>query len=1534
MIKGLQLLVLSVSSFCLFGIELRAQNLLEFVGESKPQSQREGILSSFIRPKKFASCLPPSLPTTQILVRPKSIESLRASGMSENKIDRERQRASLILKTLPIESVGMISALDLHVLQIPTEQNADELISRLEQTGLYESIRQNCLFPPAITPDDPLFSSDQVSYLGPLDFENAWDITTGDESVTIAILDTGVQSTHSEFAGRLVPGYNAASCASTAAPGCGSTEPVSLVNPCGAHGTMVAGAAAATGDNNAGIAGINWEADIMPIRITDDSATCLASTSDMISAIIWASEHGADVINLSYSGAFDPDIQDAAEVARENGALLVMAAGNDSEDLGPLCLGLATSEYCQGQDMIIVGSTDGGTTSASLSAFSNFGGLVDLVAPGENISTTTVGNAYTSVSGTSLAAPIVAGLASLLLSVDSSLSPQDITQILLETADDMGSAGEDNFFGSGLIDADEALNTALTRSSSLYLADNRKLDFSLPRKPFKFWRPEFRSSGNPHQRIFAATSQNQGLISMSAKDLGRRDLHLAELPAEVAIGYASLFYRTHDGSHDFIFTDNGRKYVYYGTTNASGSNSGEPPVVRTLSCGPFSEISAIHLTESSGNTHRLIVTDRQANRIYSYILNPAGPDLCTSETSVSFTAPSFIKSLPGAAPRIFVGGSDSDGLRLRLFNAATLAPLAASMTISDESKARFGSPMIDTDTRQLILPVQFADHPTLGSHFLRVFDEDMAVVTSLSTCIGPVEIQQDFEGINRYRYVFCPISRSVNVYDLNWNLISRLNAPQGFKRMAIYSNGVTRYLAMLGSTKFLTLFTNTLAATPISFQESSLEMTSVMDDMTSLPSQDGVVTLNKERNEISHIDLSPLATSDTFRLPSSITDLVSTSPKRSFFVSSGADTAYSIEELFNGAWKMRLFDVGDHPTQILFRPGRLYTLNKDSDSVSIINLTSRAVSSLSTQDRPVSMALDLALNRLWTANQLGDSWTTLNITPGSEALIGHSALTFGPEKVLYDSDDDTLYLAGESSARSVDGSSNVGIATQSLSGTFSDMALISGGAWITSQEAITVDYMTRTTRTSTALSSSPQLLSSNGAIGVLGQLNDSQILSSTSITQEVDPFTHLFSTPTNLFLINSLTPSLRIFPFGNLTSSEPSGIQKTLLINPEKFSSDSLGNVWLADSRRLQLQRIDANYQIESLQNLTLNRPSDLVSWSARDRQYFLLRNLGAIMVWDTLNNRRSFFATCSAGKKIVLDTQNENLFVLCGTLNNIAQFQLKPNGDILSQSLIATQSRPFDMILDTARDRLFVSQRAHNSVALFDSSNMSAAPTTIATSNDPTALALNATNGNVYVFHAGPREYRTINGTTLAASSTQMVLNNISSAVFNPTSSQVYALNESSGAIHYDASALQFVPSGLNFLDPSMATDIAVSSTQSKVYVAYPNQNTLRIYAESGTITDLNLGAQPSKILAVDSLNRGYISNFADDTISVVNLTTNAVLSTISLTPGCGPRKMAQIDISGVSYISVLCESNDSVERFNATSYALSTALDLRVPD
>jgi hypothetical protein len=228
----------------------------------------------------------------------------------------------------------------------------------------------------------------------------------------------------------------------------------------------------------------------------------------------------------------------------------------------------------------------------------------------------------------------------------------------------------------------------------------------------------------------------------------------------------------------------------------------------------------------------------------------------------------------------------------------------------------------------------------------------------------------------------------------------------------------------------------------------------------------------------------------------------------------------------------------------------------------------------------------------------------------------------------------------------------------------------------------------------------------------------------------------------------------------------------------------------------------------------------------------------------------------------------------------------------------------------------------------------MAAAPTTIATSADPTALTLDAASGNIYVFHAGPKEYLTINGTTLATSSTEMVINNISSATFNSASSEIFALNESSGALHYDTASLQFLPSGLNFLNPSMATDMAVSSTQSKVYIAYPNENTVRIYAESGTITDLSPGSKPSRVLAVDSLNRGYISNFADDTVSVINLTTNAILSTISLTPGCGPRKMARVDISAVAYISVLCESNDSVERFNASTYALATALDLRLSD
>jgi subtilisin family serine protease len=262
--------------------------------------------------------------------------------------------------------------------------------------------------------------------------------------VIIAILDSGIDTKHPDFAGRLVPGYNVID---------GNTN----VEDVRSHGTKVAGAAAGTTNNGTGVAAVAGAAKIMPIRVADSSG--YVYWSDMAAGLRWAADHGARVANMSFNGvASSSSVLSAAQYFKSLGGLVFVSAGNDGVDPG----------YASTSSMIIVT----GTTSADAKAsWSNYGDHVHLAAPGSGIYTTNWGQAYSSASGTSVAAPVAAGVAALVMSANPGLSSAQVESTLFKTAVDLGSTGRDIYFGYGRVDAAAAVaaaksTTAVTTDTS------------------------------------------------------------------------------------------------------------------------------------------------------------------------------------------------------------------------------------------------------------------------------------------------------------------------------------------------------------------------------------------------------------------------------------------------------------------------------------------------------------------------------------------------------------------------------------------------------------------------------------------------------------------------------------------------------------------------------------------------------------------------------------------------------------------------------------------------------------------------------------------------------------------------------------------------------------------------------------------------------------------------------------------------------------------------------------------------------------
>lgn len=282
--------------------------------------------------------------------------------------------------------------------------------------------------------------------------ENAWDESSG-SGVVVAIIDTGVRQDLSDLAGTsFTAGYDFVN---------GDTNPTDDEG----HGSHVCGTVAQTTNNSAGCAGVAYSATIMPIKVLDASG--YGTYTDIADGIIWATDHGADVINMSLGGsASNTTLQNAVNYAWNNGVVIVCAAGNSSTSSPfypaayPNCISISAVNYLD-----------------ELADYSNYGSTIDMCAPGgdsndyngdgymdgvlqQTFDSSTGDPGFYFYTGTSMASPHVAGVAALVKSINSTLTNAQIRNILETTAEDLGTAGWDQYFGYGIVDAYAAVQAA------------------------------------------------------------------------------------------------------------------------------------------------------------------------------------------------------------------------------------------------------------------------------------------------------------------------------------------------------------------------------------------------------------------------------------------------------------------------------------------------------------------------------------------------------------------------------------------------------------------------------------------------------------------------------------------------------------------------------------------------------------------------------------------------------------------------------------------------------------------------------------------------------------------------------------------------------------------------------------------------------------------------------------------------------------------------------------------------------------------
>ena len=285
--------------------------------------------------------------------------------------------------------------------------------------------------------------------LNQLRAEDAWRVSTG-AGIVVAVLDTGIDAGHPDLAGRILPGYDA-----TRRRAGGTSDP-------NGHGTHVAGSIAGAG----AVSGIAPNSRILPVRVMNANGG--GNTADIVAGIVWAVGHGANVINMSL-GSRDSDKAEEAAIrwARNRGVVVVAAVGNDGgkRTMYPAGYGDSKKNATDGTDPVIgVGAVHRGGARA---AFSQRGNPVDVVAPGVRVFSTFPRSrgSYAWESGTSMAAPYVAGTAALVMSqvaaTNPAMSPSDraaqVTNAIRAASRDAGAGGTDRQYGSGEVDAAAAL---------------------------------------------------------------------------------------------------------------------------------------------------------------------------------------------------------------------------------------------------------------------------------------------------------------------------------------------------------------------------------------------------------------------------------------------------------------------------------------------------------------------------------------------------------------------------------------------------------------------------------------------------------------------------------------------------------------------------------------------------------------------------------------------------------------------------------------------------------------------------------------------------------------------------------------------------------------------------------------------------------------------------------------------------------------------------------------------------------------------
>ena len=377
----------------------------------------------------------PWIPTQELIVQLRSGHTLAEVPMTETALGGHT-------------GMGMLTSEatnGIHAMQLADEMASNAAVEWAQPNAIWWAKH-------FYTPNDPQYPSQwALNATNDMDMDapECWDITLGDASIVVGILDDGIDQNHPDIS--TVPGADFTN----------ENTGGNHTTVCDGHGSCVGGCVSATIDNNIGITGLAPGCRVMALRIfnsIDFFGFCLGflETEDawIVNGIGHGVTNGVRVTNSSWGGGAPSSAVTTAFINAENaGVINFGAAGNDG-----------TSTISYPASLPSVNAVAASNSSGNLASFSTFGNGLFITAPGEGILTTDwtgsngFGNGdYTTIDGTSFAAPYAAAVAALVLSMDPTLSPNEVEDIMAATAMDRGPSGYDTQFGWGLANAAAAV---------------------------------------------------------------------------------------------------------------------------------------------------------------------------------------------------------------------------------------------------------------------------------------------------------------------------------------------------------------------------------------------------------------------------------------------------------------------------------------------------------------------------------------------------------------------------------------------------------------------------------------------------------------------------------------------------------------------------------------------------------------------------------------------------------------------------------------------------------------------------------------------------------------------------------------------------------------------------------------------------------------------------------------------------------------------------------------------------------------------